>query len=39
MSKLVAVIYSEKYKNMPSIWANFDHVFKVFQGLFCPFLL
>ena len=24
---------------MPSIWANFDHVFEVFQGLFFAFLL
>ena len=23
---------------MPSIWANFDHVFEVFQGLFFAFL-
>ena len=23
---------------MPSIWANFDHVFEVFQGLFFVFL-
>ena len=24
---------------MPSIWANFDHVFKLFQCLFSAFLL
>ena len=24
---------------MPSIWANFDHLFEVFQGLFFTFLL
>ena len=30
------VIYSEKY---PSIWANFNHVSEVFQGLFFAFLL
>ena len=24
---------------MPSIWANFNHVFEVFQGLFSAFLL
>ena len=24
---------------MPSIWANFDHVFEVFQGLFFAFLI
>ena len=24
---------------MPSIWANFDHVFEVFQGIFFAFLL
>ena len=26
-------------KNMPSIWANFNQVFEVFQGLFFTFLL
>ena len=25
-------------KNIPSIWANFDHVFEVFLGLFFAFL-
>ena len=24
---------------MPSIWANFDHMFEVFQGLFFAFFL
>ena len=26
-------------KNMPSIWANFNHVFELFQGFFFTFLL
>ena len=26
-------------KNMPSIWANFNHVFEVFKDVFFTFLL
>ena len=34
-----SVIYSENYsENMPSIWANFNHLFEVFQGPFFVFL-
>ena len=39
LSKAVHEPYDLFGENMPSISANFDHVFEVFQGLFFAFLL
>ena len=38
LSKTVHEPYHLFGKDMPSIWANFDLLFEVFQGLFFDFL-